>query len=224
MGYSSPGMDPTRAERLSIGRQQIRFRRPPSIEKLLDELANRDPSDLELQDERLPYWADVWPCCRALILTLQAHTGLVADKDVIELGSGLGLAGIAAALAGAKVVLTDYSEDALGFAADNWALNLPGPPKTLLIDWRHPPQQLQADVLIASDVAYETRFFEPLVHTFQKLLRPGGDILLTEPRRSIGRGFFPLLLDAGFTISSTTMDVETNGHQNAIDVHHIQRA
>ncbi|KAF8060503.1 Mettl20 [Scenedesmus sp. PABB004] len=61
-----------------------------------------------------PYWCRVWPSAIALASQLLARPALVAGKRVADLGAGLGVAGIAAALAGAaEVVLLDREPMAL---------------------------------------------------------------------------------------------------------------
>eukprot|EP00775_Hariotina_reticulata_P012326 gene12326-12461_t len=52
-----------------------------------------------------PYWARVWPSAISLAQQLLQRPHLVAGKRVADLGAGLGVAGIAAALAGAREVL-----------------------------------------------------------------------------------------------------------------------
>ena len=61
-----------------------------------------------------PHWADLWQGSVALAEEVLSNPSLVAGKRVVDLGTGLGLAGIAAGLAGAKeVVLTDREPRAL---------------------------------------------------------------------------------------------------------------
>jgi predicted nicotinamide N-methyase len=61
-----------------------------------------------------PHWADLWQGSVALAEEVLSNPERVRGKRVIDLGTGLGLAGIAAAMAGAKeVVLTDREPRAL---------------------------------------------------------------------------------------------------------------
>ena len=61
-----------------------------------------------------PHWATLWQGSVALAEEVLSKPELVAGKRVIDLGTGLGLAGIAAGLAGAKeVVMTDREPRAL---------------------------------------------------------------------------------------------------------------
>ena len=55
-----------------------------------------------------PHWADLWHGSVALAAAIFANPDVVRGKRVVDLGCGLGLGGIAAAMCGAKeVVMTD---------------------------------------------------------------------------------------------------------------------
>lgn len=51
-----------------------------------------------------PYWAALWPSAVALASALLAQPQLVAGRRVCDVGAGLGLGGLGAALAGAAEV------------------------------------------------------------------------------------------------------------------------
>ncbi len=57
-------------------------------------------------DDRDPYWARPWPSAAALAAQLLQAPQLVRGRAVAELGAGLGLAGLAAALAGGTLNAT----------------------------------------------------------------------------------------------------------------------
>lgn len=64
-----------------------------------------------------PYWTRTWPSAIALAQELLSRPELVAGRRVCDLGAGLGVAGVAAALAGAsEVVLLDREPLALACA------------------------------------------------------------------------------------------------------------
>jgi predicted nicotinamide N-methyase len=70
-----------------------------------------------VRDDRLPYWADIWPSSRVLARAVAAEKG--SGRTMLELGSGLGLAAIGAMRAGYDVLASDYYDDALLFTAAN---------------------------------------------------------------------------------------------------------
>ena len=165
-------------------------------------------------DGRLPYWADLWASSPVLARHLRQRPGL-AGKDLLELGCGLGLAGIAAAQAGAAVMMTDYEEDALEFARFNAAVNLDHAELSRVrfrcMDWRDAEVPETFDMIIGADIAYERRNFEPIISLVRRLLRPGGTFLLTDPDRDIGRDFIRMAGSAGFSVSERSLPVNHRG-------------
>jgi len=71
---------------------------PEDVDAIFDALQARGAVDGD------PYWARVWPSALALAECLLARPELVRGKRVADVGAGLGVAGLAAALAGAREV------------------------------------------------------------------------------------------------------------------------
>jgi predicted nicotinamide N-methyase len=167
-------------------------------------------------DERLPYWADLW--ASAIVLAEWCiQSGAVRGKNVLELGCGLGLAGIAAARGGAKVVMTDYEEDALQFARFNALTNVPEfVPTFTLMDWRAPEHGERYDFLLGSDIMYEQRHFLPLLDAFHTLLLPGGTVVLTDPDRAASQSFFALARAQGYSVRSSQSSIVYAGRAMSV--------
>jgi predicted nicotinamide N-methyase len=154
-----------------------------------------------LEDERLPYWSELWASSVALAEWCLTSSRLPGMR-VLELGCGLGLAGIAAARAGAAVVMTDYEEDALLFARYNALRNVPGRmPQVLLFDWRRPRISGKFDLVLGADILYERSHFLPLLEAFAILLAPGGAVVLTDPDRSTGEPFAQRAEEWGYSVA-----------------------
>ncbi|MGV3707316.1 MAG: class I SAM-dependent methyltransferase, partial [Gemmatimonas sp.] len=135
------------------------------------------------KDERLPYWADLWPAARQLATTALEEHG--AGRTLLELGCGLGLATATAVRSGFDVTTTDYYEDALHMARFNsWRVN--GiEPKTRMVDWRAMPDDLgRFDVVMAADVLYERTYGTLVASAIARTLKPGGEAWITDPGRS----------------------------------------
>ena len=179
----------TQTDSLDIHGLAVKITHITNGDELLDALIQKGEGDEDYQDQRLPYWADLWHSAIALGKYLVREQCIRPGLKVTEIGCGLGFSGIVAGMLGAEVVFTDYLEEPLEFLKTNWKQNTEGPLHTLKMDWRQPADQLQTDLLLASDVAYEERFFADLEHTFQAMVKPGGRIILTEPNRSIAEGF-----------------------------------
>ncbi len=178
------------AEHLPIGNRDWTLLRAPSVDVLYQELLARGDSHEDVLDERIPYWADLWPSAIALAEYLAADPSVVAGRTVTEIGCGLGLPGLVAASLDGIVTMTDYLDDALAFTRRNAATNGLADIRFAKMDWRRPDTALAADVLLASDVAYESRMFGYLPAAFRALTRPGGVALVSEPCRAYADAFF----------------------------------
>jgi predicted nicotinamide N-methyase len=120
-----------------------------------------------------PYWAFCWGAGQALARYLIDHAELVRGKRVVDFGAGSGVAGIAAALAGAaQVTVVDLDPVALRIAHCNAELNGVQVEAALSVpdDWQ---------VLLASDVLYETGN----EHWLLTAAASGREVLLSDPLR-----------------------------------------
>lgn len=193
------------------------------VDDLVDDLIAAGPDDPAYIDERIPYWAELWPSAVALAEHVLAQPDAVAGKQAVELGCGLGLSGLCAMAAGAHVLFTDYEPDALAFVALNALANLGRRPDTALMDWRSPDLGRRFDLVLAADVAYERRFFEPLVDTFEALLAPNGLVLLGEPNRAIAEPFFDMVDSRGFERKQQDALVRIGGGDRHVAIHEVRR-
>lgn len=156
-------------------------------------------------DERLPYWAEVWPSSIELARYCLEESSL-NGKTVLELGCGLGLAGLAAARAGAHVLFTDYEVDALLFARRNALKNL-GTHGSLsraafrVLDWRSRDTSELVDLILGADIVYERRNFIPILQFVRRTLKADGRAIFTDPDRSTAMAFFALAEQQGLHVS-----------------------
>lgn len=136
-----------------------------------------------VKDERLPYWADLWPASRLLATTALETNG--AGRTLLELGCGLGLPTSAAVRAGFEVTSTDYYEDALHMTRFNsWRVN-GVEPSVRMVDWRALPEDLgKFDVVMAADVLYERPYGTLVAAAIAATLKPDGEAWITDPGRT----------------------------------------
>lgn len=169
---------------------------PASAEDLIDE------KEFE-RDERLPYWAELWPSARVLGEWMFGMRG--EGRTMLELGCGSGLVSTCASLAGFDVTVSDYYEDAMRFAQVNARRNLAAVPKTVSIDWRNLPAGLERhDVVVASDVLYERSYGPFVAGAFAAALKPGGVAWLADPGRVARDAFVRALGPAGLKVAERT--------------------
>ena len=178
------------------------------LPRAADELI--DVSEFNL-DERLPYWADLWPSARALTRHLLDRP--LPQARILELGCGVALPSLALRWRGASVIASDYYEDALAFALRNAQENGIPAPGTLLLDWRSPPEGLGVfEQVIAADVVYEQRNADALAALLPRVVAPGGRALVADP----GRIYFPYLVDRMESQNWSVRRVETREEPSGV--------
>jgi predicted nicotinamide N-methyase len=153
--------------------------RPVESERIQDHPAVQAAAE---KDDYLPYWTDLWPAARMLAKVILREPPAPGTR-VLELGSGLGLPGIAALACGLRVTFSDCDATALEFAAANARANGFHDFNLLLLDWRYPPDGLHFPVVLASDLVYELRNINPIVAFLKRVLEPDGICLLTDQDR-----------------------------------------
>ncbi len=195
---------------IKVGDEEYSIWAAEDLDQMVDALIQKGEDHPDYKDERLPYWAEIWPSSLALAEYVQTCDEIKNSTTVLELGCGPGVAGLAAHRA-KSVTVSDYEQPALTLSVANWLENIGVEPLAELMDWRDPRPELAADVLLAADVAYEKRFFEPLINTFRTLLKPNGCILLSEPGRSVASDFFELM-------TKSDVSVEQVAQKNGIKI------
>jgi predicted nicotinamide N-methyase len=169
---------------------------PASAEELIDE------KDFE-QDERLPYWAELWPSARVLGEWMLGMRG--EGRTLLELGCGAGLVSTCAGLAGFDVTISDYYDDAMLFAQVNAHRNSASVPKTVSIDWRDLPRDLKKfDVVVASDVLYERPYGPFVASAIAAAMAPSGVAWLADPGRVARDTFVRALGPLGLKVAERT--------------------
>ncbi len=176
-----------------------------------------------VKDERLPYWADVWPSSLILAGKLLELDG--RGKTALELGCGVGLSTLAATKAGFDMLSTDYYEDALDVTRANVFRNLGRLARTRLVDWRHFPANLgEFDLVFASDVLYEKEYALLLPAILDQVLSPGGFALIADPGRVAAPVFVEACGEHGLVIEAKeTRPFEVGEIRQKIDIYSIRR-
>jgi predicted nicotinamide N-methyase len=168
-------------ETIQLPGRTVRMLRPRDGDAVLDELLAEDDPD----EDRLPFWAELWPAGVALARALAVRP--LVGRRVLELGCGLGLASVTAALAGASVLAVDRSPEATAYAAVNAAGN--GVTlNTAVCAFDQPERLLREapwDLVLAADVLYEQRNVPVLVWLLPRLVDATGEVWLADPGRSM---------------------------------------
>jgi len=174
-----------------------------------DDLLEGDAGLEFLRRGQIPYWADVWPASVGMARQLMKGKSL-AGQRVMDLGCGIGIAGLAAATKGAQVHFVDLEDDALRFAAFN-ARNLPSERLSFeQIDWFEATVAQRFDLVLLADVAYEERNFEPLERHLRACLSDRGRGLVGDPYRAATDSFLASL-EPDFAVNTLAIHTSFRG-------------
>jgi predicted nicotinamide N-methyase len=197
-------------ERIALPVGEIELARPLDAEALLTEKGFE-------QEEFLPYWAELWSSSVALAHDIARRS--LRGARVLELGCGLGLPSIAAAMAGGRVLATDWSADAVRAAADNAERN-EVVLETAVVGWGTPElivARAPWRFVIASDVLYERRNAAQLLELLPQLVHAGGEVLIADPQRRPAERF---LEDAAADWHVRTTESSRSARTR---IHHLRR-
>jgi predicted nicotinamide N-methyase len=129
-----------------------------------------------------PFWAFAWAGGQALARYLLDNPALVRGRRVLDFGSGSGLVGIAAALAGARDAeasdIDPFATAAIeANAAENAVSVAPRLEDLIGVDegW---------DTVLAGDISYEKELAEAASEWLAALARRGATVLIGDPRRT----------------------------------------
>ncbi len=198
---------PTRIHIFEIGGKTLKITAPADPDVLLDD---PEAEKRYAADQSLPYWPVIWPSSLMLAgqIITSGHSDTNPPPRVLEIGCGLGIAGVAAGMMGSHVTFTDYDSDALLFAGHNARSNGLADYSVRILDWRSPATDL-FNWIIASDVLYERRLHEILINVMDNMLAPDGEVWMTDPQRTAAADFPLLAASRGYRCSSTAVQWES---------------
>jgi predicted nicotinamide N-methyase len=181
------------------GGLQLRIARPRAPGRLLDDAVAAGAGDA-------PYWAELWPSARVLAEHLATRD--LQGVRAVELGCGLALPAVAAALRGAEVLAVDHDADAVRVACVN-GRQAGGRVQGLVADLRDPPLELLArgpfDLVLAADVLYDDLLAASLATLIPQLAGTSGRALVAFPWRGQADALARSLEQAGMTVELTEL-------------------
>lgn len=191
-------------------RHHARLRQVPFVPELqlhtvteLTPLWHASSEWLAERDVGIPFWAVPWAGGQALARFVLDHSAWVRGRRVVDVGSGSGLCAIAAARAGADLVVAiDVDPIARAACELNAAAN------GVLVSARvvEPDAPLpEADVFLAGDVWYEQPMALALGRVLGNAARAGAIVLTGDP----GRAYAPDGLELASYVVPTLVDLES---------------
>ena len=147
------------------------------VPKEIDSFINKD--DLFTN---FPLWSKIWEATAVLSFHLSTIEP-DPSKRFLEIGAGMGVAGLVGAKIGHNMTITEYNRDAIEFARANAALNDINNVDIRELDWNNPLIEGQFDYIIGSEIVFKEEDIMGLYLLFKRYLKPGGTIFLAEGMR-----------------------------------------
>ena len=173
----------TETTEMTVRSRKFQFLLPRSLDRFIN-------TDNLLQ--HFPLWAKIWEASW-ILADYMAAAGPDPDKQILEIGGGIGLVGITAAAFGHRITMTESDSHAINFAKANAALNGVNNLEIGKLDWNKPSLNGRFDMIIASEVVYKEKDFKPLENLFNTNLAPKGEIVLSSGMRNTTMAFFNYL-------------------------------
>jgi predicted nicotinamide N-methyase len=181
---------------VDVGERDIDLILPAVPDRFLDE---PDVLEANRRDDYMPYWSYLWPAAVPMAQAL-VHAGWPAGTRVLELGSGVGLVGLAVLARGWEVVFSDYDETSLSVCRVNAQRNGLPVPRTLRLDWRSPADE-RFPVILGCEVIYDAKNHEPILNLLERMLAADGVCWIGDPVRSQAPKFYALAQKRGFRVT-----------------------
>ncbi len=167
--------------------------------------------DIFANASEFPFWVKIWEAS-LVMANLMAAMPVKEGRRVLELGSGLAVAGIVGAACGHDVTITDYEDEIMDFVKVSAAVNgCEENAHTATLDWLEPSDIGEFDVIIGSEVLFHERFFQPLLDCFQKYLKPGGVIYMAHDRRRKSLAPFLRMCEDRYSIAAQQQVMKSKG-------------
>jgi predicted nicotinamide N-methyase len=149
-------------------------------------------------DEEIPYWPYLWPAAE-LMAAHVLRADWPAETSILEIGTGIGLVGLAALSRGWQVTLSDCQPSAVELALYNARQNGLDHARGIVLDWRTPLAE-RFDMILGCDLLYETCHHGPILNLVQHMLAEGGECRIADPGRQVAQQFVAEAQGQGFTI------------------------
>ena len=163
-----------------------------------------------------PFWAKLWPSSIALLDLLEAQPHLIQNKHVLEIGAGIGLPSLMMADIAKSIQISDYDKEAVSLIQKNIEHLQLQNAEAFQLDWKNVPENLNAEVILLSDVNYDPTQFDLLISLINKFIHQGCTIILSTPQRIMASPFVQKL-EASIIERHEAM-VDENGIQKEISI------
>jgi predicted nicotinamide N-methyase len=178
--------------------------------------------DTSLAEQYCPYFGALWEAGIGLGQFLSRYP--LNNKSVLEIGCGLALPSFVVTRSGGQIIATDFHADVPLFLEINQKQNGISF-QYKVMNWREEIERTKADLgtfdlVIGSDILYESQHPNEVARALIAFLRPGGKIILADPGRAYIQQFVTAMKECGFSesLTSETVAAELTQKNKARDI------
>ena len=189
-----------------------------SIDILCEHFGEED-QDQSLAEEHCPYVGVLWEAGIGLSQFLTRE--MCEGKKILEIGCGLALPSFVATRFGANVIATDFHADVPLFLEKNQIGNQINF-KYEVMNWRSEIERTKNDLgtfdlVLGSDILYESQHPLQVAKALIAFLNPGGKIILSDPGRAYIQKFISSMRELGYPEEMSTMRVNSKFTPKQVD-------
>lgn len=189
-----------------------------SIDILCAHFGEED-QDQSLAEEHCPYFGVMWEAGIGLSQFLTRD--MCEGKKILEIGCGLALPSFIATRFGGNVIATDFHADVPLFLDVNKKRNDTNFDYQVM-NWRSEIERTKNtlglfDLVLGSDILYESQHPMQVAEALIAFLRPGGKIILSDPGRAYVQKFISSMKELGYPEVFTTQKVEAKFTPKNVD-------
>lgn len=201
-----------RFEPVTVGGTTLEFLQIDDMDAYIEQLARDLPEGMPLE---LPFWAKIWRT--AFLVSYFVQRLEPAGKSMLEIGAGVGVAGLFAAARGFSVTITDIHPDALLFTRIAALKN--GLAERVTVrraDFSADRLDERYDYILGSEVLYLEDHYRALVKFLAAHLKddPAAEIILAKEYSRKAKKFFKLI-EGDYAFKSLDMGFKGGDEGNA---------
>jgi predicted nicotinamide N-methyase len=180
---------------MTIAGREFDLLLPADPDMFLEHLEERASQGEAMPD---PYWARLWPCAIELAASI-LNAPWPHGEAALEIGCGVGLAGLAGLHRGLDVTFSDLEATAVALARENAQRNGYPDAQGIAFDWHEPPCRTYPTIL-ASDVLYDIKLHDVLLSLLEAMLSTSGVCWIGDPGRVHAENFVQSARTRGFAV------------------------
>ncbi len=199
---------------MAIGGKRLEFHGIANWDTFVERLAQEGDEYVKT----FPFWVKIWEA--SIVLTdHMIQMGLEKEREILEIGAGMGITGLFLAAFGHKVTITDYEEDALELIRMNVEHNRLANVSVKKLDWNDPSLTGTYDIICGSELIYNEAFIGPIIDLLKRYLRPRGTVCLAQDIQRKSLGQFVSMVPGRFEMENVVKTMKANEEVHKVVIH-----